>query len=92
MALEAPQEDAVCISEGHLRSRGPSGPPRSGKSGKNGAPQEDPVCISEGHLRSRGPNGLPRSGKSGKTAPPLSRRRVTDRCALLGEHPVRAET
>jgi hypothetical protein len=24
--------------KGHLRSRGPSGPPRSGKSGKNGAP------------------------------------------------------
>ena len=26
------------LSQGHLRSRGPSGPPRSGKSGKNGAP------------------------------------------------------
>jgi hypothetical protein len=55
MALEAPQEDPVCISEGHLRSRGPNGPPRSGKSAKNGAPQEDPVRSSEGHLRSRGP-------------------------------------
>ncbi len=47
MALEAPQEDAVSISEGHLRSRGPNGPPRSGKSGKNGAPQieHDPVSV-----------------------------------------------
>ncbi len=28
MALEAPQEDAVCISEVHLRSRGPMWPER----------------------------------------------------------------
>ena len=58
MALEGPQEDAVCISEVYLRSRGPMWP----------------------------------VAKSGKTAPLLSRRPVTDRCALLGEHPVRAET
>ncbi len=121
MALEAPQEDAVCISEVHLRSRGPMWP--VAKSGKNGAPQKDPVCISEVHLRSRGPSGrsqeretkakrmrppglndqrtplsrgpsgLPRSGKSGnKWAPFLSRRPVTDRCALSGEYPARAET
>ena len=31
----------------HLRSRGPNGPPRSGRSGKNGAPQirRDPVTV-----------------------------------------------
>ncbi len=61
--------DPVCVDGAILRSRGPSGPPRSGKSGKNGAPQKSARSrlSRRGHLRSRGPSGPPRSGKSGKS-------------------------
>ncbi len=43
---------------------------------------------------SRGPSGLPRSGKSGKkiSGSASVETTVTDRCALSGEYPVRAET
>jgi len=51
-----------------MRSRGPSGPPQSGKSGETEAPH---MRARSGRyippMRSRGPSGPPQSGKSGET-------------------------
>ncbi len=125
MALEVPQEDAVCISEVHLRSRGPD-VARSQERETKAKRMRPPGLNDQRTPLSRGPSGLPRSGKSGnegeadattgpqrpensaepgperpatqwqerkeKWAPLLSRRPVTDRCALSGEYPARAET
>ncbi len=94
MAIEAPQEDPVFISEGHLRSRGPTWPAPKRRERETKAKRMRPAVLNEQTTPLiRGPSGLPRSGKSGKTeAPLLSRRPVTDRCALSGEYPARAET
>ena len=94
MALEAPQEDPVFISEGHLRSRGPMWPAPKRRERETKAKRMRPPGLNDQRTPlSRGPSGLPRSGKSGKTmAPLLSRRPVTDRCELLGEYTVLAKT
>ena len=82
----------------YLRSRGPSGPPRSGESGKNGSTSVETT----GHLSMRGLRGSANGpgsslgcrchfaepgparavARSGTMAQPLSRRPVTCRCAL----------
>ncbi len=67
MALEAPQEDAVCISEGHLRSRGPTWPAPKRRERETKAKRMRPPGLNDQRTPlSRGPSGLPRSGKSGK--------------------------
>ena len=85
MPSEAPQEDAVCISEGHLRSRGPMWPAMKRRERETKAKRMRPPGLNDQRTPlSRGPSGLPRSGKSGKTeAQLLSGPPVTYRCALL---------
>ena len=51
--------DLISVAKPFLRSRGPSGPPPSGKSGKPEAPQidRDLISVAKPFLRSRGPSG-----------------------------------
>ncbi len=82
MALEVPQEDAVCISEVHLRSRGPD------------VARSQERETKAKRMRPPGLNERPATQwqeRKEKSAPLLSRQPVTHGCALSGEYPARAE-